>query len=140
MPAGASGDERLFRVGRGGMGMSSFAKMKAALGGSLLFGGALAASVLGGIAGPASSVAAASSCAHGSLASVISGLTVPAYLAVSDSDLFVVNYSSGSVGEYTTSGATVNASLVTGLSKPMGIAVSGSDLFVANAGGDTVGE
>jgi hypothetical protein len=96
MPAAASGDGNLILMGRGGTGMSSFAKIRAALAGSLLFGGALAASVLVGIAGPVSSVAAAPSCASGTLASVVSGLTVPAYLAVSDSDLFVVNYSSGS--------------------------------------------
>ena len=35
------------------------------------------------------------------------------------------------IGEYTTSGATVNASLISGLNNPQGIAVSGSDLFVA---------
>ncbi len=43
----------------------------------------------------------------------------------------------GSIGEYTTSGATVNASLITGLSYPLGIAVSGGSLFVANNGAPT---
>ena len=38
----------------------------------------------------------------------------------------------GTIGEYTTSGATVNASLVSGLNYPYGIAVSGSNLFVTN--------
>ena len=62
-------------------------------------------------------------------------------IAVSGSDLFVANYvSNGTIGEYTTSGATVNASLVSGLSDPGGIAVSGSNLFVANYGNDTIGE
>jgi hypothetical protein len=49
----------------------------------------------------------------------------------------------GTVGEYTTSGATVNASLISGLNEPTGIGVSGSNLFVANyfyAAGTTVGE
>jgi len=40
---------------------------------------------------------------------------------VSGSNLFVT--SSGRIGEYTTSGATVNASLITGLNSPTGIAV-----------------
>ena len=39
----------------------------------------------------------------------------------------------GVVGEYATSGATVNASLVTGLDNPGGIAVSGSDVYVLGA-------
>jgi hypothetical protein len=50
---------------------------------------------------------------------------------VSGSDLFVTNYYGNTVGEYTTSGATVNASLV-GVDNPDGIAVSGSDLFVVS--------
>ena len=51
---------------------------------------------------------------------------------MSGSNLFVANYGSGTIGEYTTSGATVNAALVSGLNEPFGIAVSGSNLFVAN--------
>jgi hypothetical protein len=52
----------------------------------------------------------------------------------------------GSIGEYTTSGATMNASLISGLDYPTGIAVSGSSLFVANyysgnsSGLGTIGE
>jgi hypothetical protein len=38
----------------------------------------------------------------------------------------------GMIGEYTTSGATVNSALVTGLTLPTGIAISGGDLFVEN--------
>jgi hypothetical protein len=49
-------------------------------------------------------------------------------------DIFVTNYGSGTIGEYTTSGATVNASLVSGLYNPLGVAVSGSTLYVANYG------
>jgi hypothetical protein len=52
--------------------------------------------------------------------------------------LFVTN--SGTIGEYTTAGATVNPALISGLSRPFGIAVSGSDLFVTNAGNDTIGQ
>ena len=47
-------------------------------------------------------------------------------------NIYVTNASNGTIGEYTTSGGTVNASLVSGLSRPAGIAVSGSDLFVTN--------
>ena len=65
-------------------------------------------------------------------ASLVSGLNGPTGIAVSGSDLFVANYSTGTIGEYTTSGATVNASLVSGLNDPYGIAVSGSNLFVTN--------
>ena len=46
---------------------------------------------------------------------------------------------SGTIGEYTTAGATVNASLVSGLNYPLGLAVSGGNLFVAGLG-DTIGE
>jgi hypothetical protein len=52
---------------------------------------------------------------------------------VSGSDLFVANLAGGgTIGEYTTSGATVNPALISGLSAPSGIALSGSDLFVVN--------
>jgi hypothetical protein len=63
-------------------------------------------------------------------------LDYPIGIAVFGSDLFVVNYGSNSIGEYTTSGATVNADLISGLSDPGGgIAVCGSDLFVVNVAG-----
>jgi hypothetical protein len=55
-------------------------------------------------------------------------------------DIFVTNANIGTVGEYTTSGATVNAALISGLSLPEDIAVSGSDLFVVNSGSGTIGE
>jgi hypothetical protein len=59
--------------------------------------------------------------------------------------IFVVNEASGTIGEYTTSGATVNPSLISGLSDPEGIALSGSALFVASVhtgaiGSGTIGE
>jgi len=41
----------------------------------------------------------------------------------------------GSIGEYTTSGATLNASLISELSAPCGLALSGNNLFVASASG-----
>jgi PEP-CTERM motif len=54
--------------------------------------------------------------------------------------IFVTNNHDGTIGEYTTSGATLNAALISGLDDPLGVAVSGSDLFVINFAGDTVGE
>ena len=38
-------------------------------------------------------------------------------------NLFVTNLNNDTIGEYTTSGATVNAALVSGLNSPGGIAV-----------------
>jgi hypothetical protein len=60
-------------------------------------------------------------------------------LALSGSDLFVVDQMD-TIGEYTTSGATVNSSLISGLSGPYGIAISGSDLFVTNTHGGGTGD
>jgi hypothetical protein len=72
------------------------------------------------------------------LVTVILGLlsTTPA----SADTIFLTNYVNGTVGEYTTSGATVNASLISGLGGLSGIAVSGSNLFVANNLLGTIGE
>ena len=74
-------------------------------------------------------------------ASVVSGLSDPAGIAVSGANLFVANLGNGTIGEYNaTTGATVNAALVSGLSNPIGIAVSGANLFVTNYGNGTIGE
>ena len=54
---------------------------------------------------------------------LISGLGLYGDIAVSGSDLFVVNNSGGTIGEYTTSGALVNAALISGLNGPWGIAI-----------------
>lgn len=62
-------------------------------------------------------------------------LNYPINIAVSGSDLFVVNFGSGTISEYTTSGSLVNASLISGLQDPQGIAISGSDLFITNQNG-----
>jgi hypothetical protein len=61
----------------------------------------------------------------------------PNTIAVSGGNLYV-GYG-GSIGEYTTSGATVNASLIAGLIFPRGIAISGTNLFVTGAD-NTIGE
>jgi len=71
----------------------------------------------------------------------VSGLNrSPSGLAVSGGDLFVGNGYSGTIGEYTTGGATVNASLVSGLSGPEGLEVSGGDIFVVNNSTGTIGK
>jgi hypothetical protein len=60
-----------------------------------------------------------------------------------DDALFVANVGGGTgyIGEYTTSGVTVNPSLITeGLNAPFAISVSGSNLFVSNDVGQSVGE
>jgi len=71
---------------------------------------------------------------------LITGLSQPTGIAVSGSNLFVTNSTTGTIGEYTLAGTPVNAALVSGLSDPFGIAVSGSDLFVVNQVLDTISE
>jgi len=70
---------------------------------------------------------------------LISGLSGPAQIAISGTNLFVVNSLNGTVGEYNTvTGATIHAALISNLGYPWGIAISGSDLFVSTSSG--VGE
>ncbi len=69
---------------------------------------------------------------------LVSGLDMPAGLALAGNRLFVAN-EGGTVGEYTTSGATVNASLIS-IGIPVGIAVSGNKLFVVDRANGTIGE
>ena len=54
--------------------------------------------------------------------------------------VFLTNDNNNTIGEYTTSGATLNASLISGLNEPEGIAVSTTDIFVANYLSGTVSE
>ena len=75
---------------------------------------------------------------HGLVCMVAGVLGLLTNSAARADTIFVGNYSTGTIGEYTTSGATVNASLISGLSVPEGIAVSGSDLFVTTS--NTVSE
>src|SRR5271157_97016 len=84
-------------------------------------------------------VPAAGRCAVAALSVAAAILAMPA--TARGDNIFETNNSSGTIGEYTDSGATVNPSLITGLGSfgPFGIAVSGSNLFVTNAGG-TIGE
>jgi hypothetical protein len=54
--------------------------------------------------------------------------------------IFVADFNSGTIGEYTTAGVPISPTLISGLNHPLGIVVSGSDLFVANSGSDIIGE
>jgi hypothetical protein len=56
-------------------------------------------------------------------ASLISGLSDPAGMAVEGNTLFVANAGIGTIGEYSTSGATYSASLISGLIDPRPIAL-----------------
>ena len=64
----------------------------------------------------------------------------PAGMAISGGNLFVANQNDF-VGEYTTTGTTVNDRLISGQpGVPLGIAVSGTRLFLTNAGTNKVSE
>jgi DNA-binding beta-propeller fold protein YncE len=69
-------------------------------------------------------------------ASLVSGLNHPFGLATSGLNLYVANFESGTISEYTTAGTLENASLISGLSLygPEDNAVSGSNLFILNFG------
>jgi hypothetical protein len=69
------------------------------------------------------------------LAAFAALFTVPGIVRA---QIFVTNFNSGTVGEYTTSGAPINPALISGLPGPTGIAVSGDKLFVKN--GDKISE
>src|SRR5664279_4539457 len=54
--------------------------------------------------------------------------------------ILVANFGSGTIGEYLTTGATVNASLLSGFSRPIGIALGGNnEIFVSYLGGGASG-
>lgn len=67
-----------------------------------------------------------------------SGLSFNGEIAISGDKLFVTNTGAdpgtGTISEYTTSGALVNPSLVSGLIFPFGLVLSGGDLFVTSSG------
>ncbi len=54
---------------------------------------------------------------------------------MSGSSIFVVSFTSGKVGQYTTSGSIVNANLITGLAQPTQVLVVGSKIFVLSLNG-----
>src|SRR6266567_4560677 len=68
---------------------------------------------------------------------ILSGLAASAALCampgtIRGAQIFVANFETGTIGEYTTSGATVDPALISGLSLPQGIAVSGGNLLVTS--------
>jgi hypothetical protein len=65
----------------------------------------------------------------------ISGFSNPSSVAIYGGDIFVADKSSGTIGEYTLSGAPVNTSLISGLIEPSDLAISGGDIFVLNDDG-----
>src|ERR1019366_6675872 len=75
---------------------------------------------------------------------VVTGLTICAALwampETVNGQIYVANMGIGTIGEYTTAGATVNASLVSGLDQPFGLAVSGGKIFAAVLGPSTIGQ
>ena len=71
-------------------------------------------------------------------AGILLGSAGQVWVNEAQADIYVTDAMYGRVGDYTNSGAVVNASLISGLGAPTGIAVSGSNLFVVDGG--TVGE
>jgi hypothetical protein len=72
------------------------------------------------------------------LAGVAASLAVPA--ACVAGEIFVTDQSDGQVGEYTISGATINASLFVGTPVARNITVSGADMFMSGGETGRVGE
>lgn len=56
-------------------------------------------------------------------------------LLLSGDYVYLANTFAGTIGQYTTSGETVNAALISGLDNPASIAISGSELFVVTNSG-----
>ena len=63
-------------------------------------------------------------------------MSEPTGLAISGSDLFVSNYNTGTIGEYTTSGSPVAPNFITGVTPngPDALTFLGGNLYVANYG------
>src|SRR5947209_8452552 len=74
------------------------------------------------------------------LSSLAASAALCAMPGTTRAQLFVTNQTTGTIGEYTASGATVNPNLITGLSFPADVAVSGGHLFVTNEVTGTIGE
>lgn len=74
------------------------------------------------------------------ISTFITNLNDPRGIAVSGSDLFVVNQGNNTVGKYNAAtGAVINASFITsGLNTPYGIGIWDNFLYVTNHGSDTV--
>jgi hypothetical protein len=64
---------------------------------------------------------------------LVTGLVDTYGLAISGNDLFVSSYGGGTIGEYTTAGATIDASLVTGIPDGAdGLAVADNTIYVSD--------
>ena len=68
------------------------------------------------------------------LLGLFAGLALMSTNAARGDIIFVTNFGNGTIGEYTTSGTTVNASLISGLSSPRVSRSPDQILFVANGG------
>jgi hypothetical protein len=64
-------------------------------------------------------------------ASLLTGLSFPGSIAVSDGFIYVTNSIAGTIGKYTISGVAINPTLISGLNSPQDIEVSGGNLYVA---------
>jgi hypothetical protein len=72
---------------------------------------------------------------HNRLNTVLILILGALFAGLAQGQIFVVNQGSGTIGEYTLSGTTINASLISGLQSPTGMAISGSYLYVAQENG-----
>src|SRR5258706_16374325 len=52
--------------------------------------------------------------------------------AVRAESIYVTNFGSNAIGEYTTSGSVVHSSLISGLNGPIALTLAGNELFVSN--------
>src|SRR4051812_8373434 len=71
-------------------------------------------------------------------ASLVSGLTSAAAVAISGDDMFIVDSYVHSIGQYKTTGEPVNPTLIAnaGLNQPIAVAISNANMYVANSMGD----
>jgi hypothetical protein len=79
------------------------------------------------------------------LRGIVATATLGSFSGTACGQIFVGNagnggIGSGTIGEYATSGATVNPALITGLTNPYGVAVSGDKLFFTNINSGTISE
>jgi hypothetical protein len=56
-------------------------------------------------------------------------------VGTAQAQIYVANYASGTIGEYSLAGLAINTSFITGLSSPTGIAISGGYLYVVQENG-----
>jgi hypothetical protein len=54
--------------------------------------------------------------------------------------IFVVDFDTNAVAEYSLGGSLINSSFISGLAQPEGIAISGGNIFVSNFQNSTIGK